>query len=1249
MIVQWSNSPSRGRIVLLLWMSLLPFETHAYNPPLDVAGPLSVRIEGPEVVTETDTPLTVRVILENRGRRSIEGTVEIQLVDDWQVQPAGPAPFSVDPKRSVVRQFKVIAAEGTYNAHYPIHALARFTMDGKQQTAHPILIVRTELPQPPRAPIPVDWRPLTVPAAGELGLWRVPVRRAVVQVFGEKPQTMPVGWQGTEAGSKASLAIRSETLSGTAREVIAVHPPWAEGNVGTMLVEFPLMLPKTTPLRLRFANAMTPTGHSDGVTFRVRVLPFDDKQNEFGKVVFERHTAAKTWQEAEADLSRFAGQGVRLQFESHPGPKHDTGWDQSYWAEPTLVAGTLSPLPPFPPQGDVEPLLLGVIQPTGQEKMKCQVRLWPGSRGLLDAVVGFCQADKRLCFRGFEVRVLGGRIDDVRSPIILREVIDEPCKNGRQVRHRFQSPLGNFDLVGRLAVERDVLHAAFRLENTPPPQPWSVVYLEDVAAGPWSETARQVYAGHGNVVRNPQSYKLNFDGHRLATSFVGFDFAGGLSLVQASDVPPSHLGVRPSQRHYSLHVPHASTLTFIPSQNAFQAAGRWHDVNGLEAAGGVKKLAGRFVFDLWGGRYKESDDALRRAFRYGLTDAAVVWHNWQRWGYDYRLPDIYPATSQWGTHEELRRLAQTCKQAGVLFAPHDNYIDFYPDADGFSYQKQIAFSRNGTPVKAWINEWRGAQSYRYRADAVEPFLQRNLKLIRDGLAPDAYFIDVWTSICPYDYWTADGEFFTRTFTNKTWGRHFAWIRQLLGNHAPQISESGHDGLIGYVDGAQTNHLRVGEPVPGERGWCVWNWKCADAERIPWFDAAHHDRFILHGAGYPSRYPGGLDQRLHGIYSDDYMATEVLTGHPAMVPRPFGRDVVRKYWLLHAVMRALALRRIESVEFAGHHSREDDLHRQHVRYSGGGQVWVNRGASDWSVAGEVLPQYGFLVRVPSDNATLQASITRRDGIIVEAARSPDELYVNARRIVDTRLPISVTVEKIRLRDGRRFEIDMTWEVGQPIPDDHGVFLHFVDATGQIVFQAHHGMSEFSKAKTGRIGTTAIGQLPEDLAAGETLWLRMGIYRPADGGRLALTGPDDGERRIRLGTIRLEGVDGKLSRIAWKLHEPSPDPWLARQNPAGQPIDFGPVTTAGGCRLTREGDSLLVTPLPSRPGAQLTVRLHLAKLPWELPQPTHVEAVAEDGQISNRQALRHDGDTLVIECEPGVFAYRLGMKKGTGVFY
>ena len=72
----------------------------------------------------------------------------------------------------------------------------------------------------------------------------------------------------------------------------------------------------------------------------------------------------------------------------------------------------------------------------------------------------------------------------------------------------------------------------------------------------------------------------------------------------------------------------------------------------------------------------------------------------------------------------------------MLFALHDNYIDFYPDAEGFSYEQNIAFHANGTPVRAWLNEGRKAQSYRYRADRIEPFLQANLRALRDKLPPD---------------------------------------------------------------------------------------------------------------------------------------------------------------------------------------------------------------------------------------------------------------------------------------------------------------------------------------------------------------------------------------------------------------------------------------------------------------------------------------------------------------------------------
>lgn len=1218
--------PSVCYALLTCWVFLVS-PAWGYVDPVDTAGPITARIEAPATVGATDTPQAVRVIVQSTASERVEGTVELGLIDRWRAEPAGAVPFAVDAKGSTTLDFQVIAGAGSYsNVHYPIHARVCFQAGGEARVAHPIFILetkfdRTDFPEPA-----VEWKPVRLDADRELGLIGLPVHRSVVQVFGQPAQTMPVGWQGSEETSSGSTTIRTESIGGVARRVIGIHPPWRDGRVGTQWIEFPLVLPKVQPLTLRFAHAMTLPGQSDGVTFRVRVAPLDAPEATPGETVFERHSAAKEWMPAEADLSHFAGQTVRLQLESHPGPQNNTGWDQSFWAEPVLVAGSPPAAPPFPPQGDGGSRLLGKA---GEH----EVRVWPGSRGLLDAAVEFRSGDRKIAFRGFQVKVLDARIDEPASPILLRSVKEEASQDGLVVRHQFESSLGPFDLVGRLSVEQGGLRARFALENAPSPRPWQVVWLQQVSAGPWSAQAEQVYAGVGNVLRRPEAFQLGFDGHRLATSFVGFDFPG-ISVVQASDVPPDRLTVTPKDRVYTLDVPHASALSFIPAATVWEGVKVYRAANGLKAANGVATAAGRFVFDLWGGRYAESARDLERSFRYGLTDSMVMWHNWQRWGYDYRLPEIYPPNPDLGTLEAMQALAAACKKAGVPFAPHDNYIDYYPDAEGFSYDRVIAFYGPGRPVRAWLNEGRGAQSYRYRADACAEPLKANVARIRDGLAPTGYFIDVWSSAGPYDYWTADGRFVDRLVTRQTWGELFAWIRDTLGGNAPQISESGHDQLIGWLDGAQTNHLRVGKPVPNDRmSWSLWNIDCADAERTPWFDAAHHDRFALHGAGYSGRYQAGLPANMHGIYSDDYICTEVLTGHPAMVPSAFGRDVVRKYWLLHGLGRALALRTIEGVEFV-----EGDLHRQHVQWSGGGQVWVNRGETDWSVGSIVLPPYGFLARIPGEGGPVEAAIARRDGVVAEWARSPGILYVNGRQPAGGALPIRMEVNALSDLGGGRFELALTWQADAPIPAGYRPFFHIGTAENDILFQASHQPALFEEARSGRFEAKAVGTVPADVAGGTDLDVVFGLYRPGDGERLELAGPDRGDRRIRLGTLSVAKA-GDSVKLGWKAYEGEADPYQARQNLDGRPVAFGQVVTPGAVRLSRDGEALVVTLLPGLNRPAFDLRLGPDALPWTGQEPIRVEQIDEAGAVTRTFELVPTAQGITLPCAPNAMAYRM----------
>jgi hypothetical protein len=1075
---------------------LVPVPAVAYCPAVDSAGPVTVRIQGPREITRIGVPLPMAVFLENQGESELRGTVQVRVIDHWRIEPAAPVSFVVGAKSRMRAAFMLTVGDGTLNAFYPIHAFVEFELAGKRMRAHPVLVLESRLSNPPSSRPSVEWKPVEVPINSAIGLWRLPLRRSSATIVQEDPPVHAASNPAAGGPVATVVQLDGRVQRGTWREALSVmvgrRPPGFQDKLRAAVVEYPLRLPGAWPIRLRFANAL---GDPGGVTFRIRVLRFAMSEDP-GTLVFSRRCDSPVWREEEVDLSRFAGQAVRLQLEAEAVPGTESTI-RAYWGEPVVMVGEPAAPRTFPPASEEGSRALGMVTHQGTAY---EIRVWLGRRGLLDATVGLAGGGRKLFFGGFRVQVLGDALEDWRSANQLLEAREEPSPSRYRVRHRFSGWAGRFDVVTEAWVEKGALRTRFVVENATS-RPWMSIHLEDVALGRWSERAVRIYAGPGNVMQDPQLFQLKANGHYLATSHVGIDFANGIALIQGVDIPPDHLEIDPEARWYSLHTPHAQTVSLIPGQDVWTAAKAWRELGDPRPASGVPRLAGRFVLDLWGGRYREAAQALGKAFRYGLNDSVVIWHNWQRWGYDCRLPDIYPPNPELGSFEEFLDLAGTCKKNGALFAPHDNYIDFYPDSKDFSYDN-IAFTAEGQPQRAWYNQGLDAQSYHPRSDRVLPFIQRNMKLIRDGFAPSAYFIDVWSSEPPYDYYTPEGRFMDRVHTRDVWRQALAWIRDYLDG-APQIAEAGMDQYIGWLDGGTAAQMRA---EGGAQKNPVWRIETSDTERIPWFDMAYHDCFALHGAGYANRYAAGQDTRSHGTYSDDYISTEVLTGHPGMVSEPFGRDVVRKYWLLHDLMRSLALQRMEGFRFDG-----GNLHRQHVQWQNGGEVWVNRGEEIWTINGRVLPQYGFYAHVPTKDGQLEAAIELRDGVIVEWSNSPAFIYANARPVV---------------------------------------------------------------------------------------------FDPP-------------------------------SQRGWQGAPAEPDPRPARMNPTGKTIALGLVTTNGAFRLTRNGGGLQLIPLPL--SQRFQTRLHRKRLPWRLPELRIAEAVEENGNLRRRTEVRKEGDDLVLDCEPGVFAY------------
>ena len=963
------------RHTLSLLVVAAAFTAAAYLPPVDERCGVKVEIGSfpqkidrtgknkfvwPLGVTEVQAgaPRSFPVTLENKTDKSVSGELEVWMNDDWDVKgPQGPIALAPGERKEL--SYTGVARPRALDALYPVHA--RFTPAGagKDDAPHPVAVFQYKNPDAPRH-VPRIAPPRLGPGVFRLD-WGF-ARTTSVEVSGK---VVPVDESGSPGEWGANMAKGRMAADGVAKSGFKTHPPFKKGP-GFVWSDFQLDLPSVSPIAFSCSNYLSAhgKGSSDGVEYRVYVVEEGcSPQLVCSHVVKD----PDSWRDMSGDLTPWAGKKVSLRLWTGPGPKMNSAYDSGGWGDAMLLLG---PQPKTPDEsdwtarGDAALAAARAARESGSSPERGRWRLDAGGavygagvaygeRGLVDGVIAFTDGERSVLFRGFTART---ETDDGSPAPEARASIREE--------------------KGTLRVSWSIPGVKRNASGYP--------RIVDLAVGPASEALHRVYLGFGNVVEGPKRFSVRASGFLLSTRHVGADYANGLSVVHAVDVVPDSADSDGTRNIFSIHAHHDATFTFVPSsKGAFDAARRFRAVSGYKASPGHAALGSRMCLDQWGGDFSKAAEDIALAAKYGLNDAVFVKHDWQRWGYDYRFPDIYPPRGDAAAFGAMRN---ACRDAGMLFCPHDNYADIYPDSEGYSYDL-VGFKLDGTPELTWFNPSRHARSYRFAPHAFFPHCFRNAKLLKAGFYPDAIFIDVFTAHCPFDYIDREGRFHTKNEVSMNWGRGFKVYRK--GFRRPDavcMSEAGQDHLVGVADAGQSDHFGAAK--------VVGSGNFADGERTPWHDIVTHGYYVLFAGGLGGRYQEedgwhtGGDAELHGYASDDYLSNAILGGRNPMCGGPFSRNAVMTYWLQHDACAELGRAEFLDLKFEG------GIHRQHSFFSDGGEVWVNRQTNEtWRLPnGVVLPPYGYYAHTRGT----ESGIVEKDGVRCAFAKSGNGLFVDARK-------------------------------------------------------------------------------------------------------------------------------------------------------------------------------------------------------------------------------------------------------------
>ncbi len=166
-----------------------------------------------------------------------------------------------------------------------------------------------------------------------------------------------------------------------------------------------------------------------------------------------------------------------------------------------------------------------------------------------------------------------------------------------------------------------------------------------------------------------------------------------------------------------------------------------------EIAGHVQKDSSRYRPNdpAWNDRcvpFSVRAQQLRNLHAKGLKKAYTHFDGWCRRGYDNQHPDVFPPNEEAGGIEGMKELADTTISLGYIFGVHDQYRDYYLDADTFSPDNALLRPDGSYPIKPY---WDGGKHTYLCPSLARDYVRRNYNTFEQmGIRVEAAYLDVFS-------------------------------------------------------------------------------------------------------------------------------------------------------------------------------------------------------------------------------------------------------------------------------------------------------------------------------------------------------------------------------------------------------------------------------------------------------------------------------------------------------------------------